>query len=169
MNIRTIWLALLTPIALLAGLGSNTITVTASRTVYVQPDQAVFQVTLTSPSAITQDNVVAAFQGSGITVANLTGSPDSTVWSFPITVPLSSFNATVALLTGIQPTLAQKMLALAYLVGTQVSSQLQQAQACGPADLLADATDRAQKMANAAGLTLGPVLAMANVSQPVSY
>jgi uncharacterized protein YggE len=53
--------------------------------------------------------------------------------------------------------------------GTQVSQQLQQSQTCSNADLVADATAQAQKLAAAAGLTLGPVLQLSNAGLNQTY
>ena len=48
--------------------------------------------------------------------------------------------------------------------GTQASQshKMQQSQPCSNADLIADATAQAQKLAAAAGLTLGPILRLSN-------
>ena len=49
--------------------------------------------------------------------------------------------------------------------GTQVSPGLQQqSQTCSIPDLIADASAQAHKLANAAGLTLGSILAMSSVA-----
>ena len=52
-------------------LDSNSITVTASRNASLQPDQAVFAVSVQSGISASLDDVLAALQGSGITAANL--------------------------------------------------------------------------------------------------
>src|SRR5437660_1278567 len=49
----------------------RTITITASRNANVPPDQALFAVYVLSPTDSSRDEVLAAVQGSGITVANL--------------------------------------------------------------------------------------------------
>ena len=54
-------------------LDSNSVTVTASRGVSVQADQAVFGVFVDSGLNTSLDDVLAALQGSGITVANFSG------------------------------------------------------------------------------------------------
>ena len=68
------------------------------------------------------------------------------------------------MLTALQQSIAKQNtgLMLSFNVqGTQVSTQAQQSHVCPTSDLLADATTQAQKLASAAGLSLGSVLAMA--------
>lgn len=164
-------------------LDSNTITVTANRTAAVQPDQAVFQVSVSSGINTSLDDVLAALASSGVTRANFSGvnasplliltgipspagappPPPIILWNFTLAEPLSKIKDTVTMLTALQKTIMQNNsgLTLLYSIqGTQVSPQLQQMQTCSIADLLADARTEAQKLANAANLFLGPVLAM---------
>jgi hypothetical protein len=73
MRLHAIIPGLLVSAALCFGqLDSNSVTVSASRTATVQPDQIFFAVSVTSGLTSSLDDVVAALQGSGITVANLT-------------------------------------------------------------------------------------------------
>ena len=58
---------------LLGQLDSNSVTVTASNSATLQPDQAVFSIVVTSGLNASLDDVVAALQGSGITSANFAG------------------------------------------------------------------------------------------------
>lgn len=165
-------------------LDSNTITVTASRSATLQPDQVVISVDVTSDLNTTLDDVVAALAGSGITIANFSGvnnnnyfyvnpfSPTPSMqptidWSFTLPVSLSKMKDTLAMLTALQKTIAQKnsALTLSFAVqGTQVSPQLQQSQVCSVSDLLSDARAQAQKLASAANLFLGSVLAMSSMT-----
>src|SRR5437016_5851611 len=91
-------------------LDSNTVTVTASRTSNPQPDQAVFVVTVQSGLSTTLGDVLAALQGSGITLADFSGvggysslrsvfpippdlltlPPPGIEWAFRLTAPLGS-------------------------------------------------------------------------------
>src|SRR5229473_5238276 len=98
----------------------KTVTVTASRNANVTPDQALLMVYVFSPTDSSRDEVLAALQGSGITVANLSGiytttqsvsqgrSQEFLQWTFNITAPLSNLKATVAQFTGLQQAVAQK-------------------------------------------------------------
>src|SRR5947207_11295095 len=102
---RIIDVGLFASASLLFGqLDSNSITVTASRSVYLQPDQIVFSVSVSSPTDATLDDILAALQGSGITAANLSGSFGSlsvfaggqTEWIFALPAPLANIKSTVA-------------------------------------------------------------------------
>ena len=79
--------------------------------------------------------------------------------------------ATVAALTSLEQSIihANSGFTLSFSVqGAQVSSGMQQSQTCSIPDLIADASAQAHKLANAAGLTLGSILAMSSVaSNPV--
>ena len=167
-------------------LDPNSITVTASRTTALQADQVVFLVNVTSGLETTLDDVVAALAGSGITAANFTGlssgysgliltgnpTPNPSIqpsinWTFTLAVPLTQLKATATMLTTLQQDVGKKNsgLTLTFSVqGTRVSQQLQQSQVCSVADLLSDASAQAQKMASAAGVSLGGILAMSSVT-----
>lgn len=169
-------------------LDSNSITVSASNNVTLQPDQAVFSVSVTSGLATGFDDVLAALQGSGITAANLSGvttqndfavlsgspggqiPPPMLTWSFTLTAPLTNTKATVASLTTLQQniTKANNGLTLSFsIVGTQVSQQLAQSQTCSIPSLLTSATTQAQALAAAGGVTLGAILAMSSSTSNV--
>jgi len=181
------FLLILSVPAAFAQLDSNSVTVSATRSMSQQPDQVLFGVTVQSGFNTSLDDVVAALQGSGITAANFSGVsmgpnvifagigpqpvPPSTIvapplqWVFALPAPLAKIKDTIATLTGLQQSIAKQNtgLLLSFSVqGTQVSVQSQQSHVCPTSDLLADATTQAQKLASAAGLSLGSVLAMAS-------
>src|SRR5690348_16326277 len=97
-------------------LDANSITVTASRAIVPgQPDQAVFSVLVQSVLGTNLDDVIAALQGSSITVANFSGLsspflnvgtgvgiptqvPQALDWSFRFPVPFSKTKDTVTML-----------------------------------------------------------------------
>ncbi|HYW46373.1 MAG TPA: SIMPL domain-containing protein [Bryobacteraceae bacterium] len=159
---------------------TNSITVTASRNANVQPDQVVFGVKVDAPLTASRDDAVSALQGSGITLANLTGvttvqqydsKGQATVslieWTFSLPVAIADMKSTIALLSTVQTSNAQKNngIAISFGVqGTQVSPQAQQALSCALSDLIGDANAQAQKMASAAGKGLGPLLAMGSAT-----
>lgn len=157
-------------------LESHTLTITATRQINLQPDQVAFGVYVASSTATSVDQVVAALSGLNITSANLTGisnsDPSILQWSFTLAAPLSNLTATIGALTKLQQSITQNNsgLTLAFSVnGTQISPQLQQSQSCTTSDLIADATAQAQKLASAAGLTIGPILSLTNASpQPAA-
>jgi uncharacterized protein YggE len=156
----------------------NTLTVTATRTASVQPDQVVFGVSVTSPLTASQGDVIAALQGSGITAANFssiytsqTFSPNSNQlvsvlqWNFTITVPIANLKSTIDTFTGLQMVLSKSKtgLSLSFNVqGMQASAQAQRAQPCSLSGLISDARAQALKIANAASATLGNIVGLSN-------
>jgi uncharacterized protein YggE len=170
--VRKIWLLIL-PLAVGPAFGqleSNTVTISATRSISLQPDQVVYSLTVNSALNATLDQIVAALSGLGITSANLTGvnnnsAPQTLQWSFALAAPFSNLGATIGSLIKLQQTITQNNSGLALtfsIAGTQVSAQLQQSQSCSNSGLIADATAQAQKLAAAAGLTLGPILKLSN-------
>ena len=189
MTIRCLFCLFVLSVSLAYGqLDSNTITVTASRNAALQPDQVVFGVNVTSGLDKSLDDIVAALAGIGITSANFSGvsallpvafplpstgptvttvtlPPPTISWNFTLAAPFSKMKDTVTALLALQKSIAKDNsgLTLSFSVqGTQVSPQLQQMQTCSVSDLLSDARAQAQKLASAATLFLGPVLAMSS-------
>jgi len=158
----------------------RTVTVTASRAATVAPDQAVVTVGVNTPITTTRDEVLAALQGSSITLANFTsvytttdynvttnGNRDQLAWTFTLNVPFSNIKPTMDQLTGLQIALAKagKGMDLSFaLRGTQTSAQALAGQNCSAADLIADARTQAQKIAAAAGLSVGAVVGASGTS-----
>ena len=164
-------------------LESNSITVTASQSTNLQPDQVLFAVYVSSGINTSLDDVLAALKSSGITIANFSGvANNNTVavtgsqpqpmlqWAFGLPVPFAQMKATVASLSSLQQSIAQANsgLTLSFAVqGTQVSAALQQSQTCNIPSLLGAATTQAQALASAGALTLGSILAMSgNTASP---
>lgn len=160
-----------------AQLDSNSITVTASQNATLQPDQAIFSLTVQSPVTTGFDDILAALQPVGVTAANFTGVSSSVsglvgrrpaptlLWGFNLPAPLANTKATVASLTTLQTNIANANngLTLSFsIAGTQVSTQLAQSQTCSLAALIASATTQAQNLAAAGGLTLGSILALSS-------
>ena len=173
---------LLTPALLPAQVAATdrTVTVTASRTATVAPDQAVLTVSVYSPTTATREEVLAALQGSSITLANFTSvytstnynaanrtNQDQLTWTFTLNVPFASLKPALDQLAGLQIDMgrANNGMQLSFsLAGTQASTQALAAQNCAAADLIADARTQAQKLAVAAGLSVGPVIGVSGSS-----
>ena len=154
------------------------VTVTASRTGAVAPDQGVFSVDVLTAADASLDEILAALSGSGITAANFNSVNTTTRlvlmgngnvsrqyldWGFTLTGPLSNLKATLGQLSALQTAVAQKdngMSVVYSLRGTQTSPQALAKQNCAAVDLLADARAQAQKLAVAAGLSVGAVVAV---------
>lgn len=182
----TLALALLVcaPLAL-AQLDSNSVTVSASRNTNQPPDQAIFGVYVDSDLHAALIDILAPLQGSGITIANFSavntvrkydpkgGAPLPAMleWAFRVPMDLSKTKDIVKQLTALQQSLAQQNngLTLTFnLQGTQMSPQLEQSQVCVISDLISEARVSAQRLANAAGLGIGNVLAMSSQTSDVS-
>ena len=148
---------------------SDTFTVQATRSAALTPDQVVFDVIVTAVATTSFDQVLTALQGLGITAVNLSGTSfvnrDSLDWSFSVAVQFAKMKATVASLTSLQQSISKDNSGLKlsfYVRGSTVSPELQ-SQPCPTNDLIADAQAQAQKMASAAGFTVGPIV---SVSKP---
>lgn len=183
MRLPTLLLLACTGIAT-AQVTPNSVTVTATRNTNTQPDQVVFGVNVDTPIDATRDDVLAAIQGSGITIANFSvvrtvqtfnGQQQVAVleWSFLLPTPISTMKSTAGLLSAVQKSVAQTKpdFSMSFGVeGMQVSPQAAQSQPCPLSDLVADARAQAQKLAGAAGATVGSILAISNaavVTDPV--
>jgi hypothetical protein len=164
-------------------LDSNSVTVTATRNLTAQPDQAVFSLSVTSDLKTTLSDVLTALQPAGVTIANFSGvntlnvyldnQPQiSVVWAFNLVAPLTKTSDTVATLSALESSVpkANPKLTLSFAIqGTQVSSQLQQSQTCSTADLISDARTQAQTLATAGGRTLSGILALSGSTQASGY
>lgn len=160
----------------------NSITVSASRPIPVQPDEVSLQLNVTSDMNSGLDDITAALQQAGISGATFTGvntiviyaarpaSPQSQMqWSFTVTAPLAKLKDTFTALLSAQQALAKATPAFGlafYGGGTFVSPQLQQSTTCPEADLLKDAQTEAQKVAAAAGVSAGSVLSLSGGNVP---
>ena len=168
---RTFFLAvlLLAAVPVFAQLPSNTLTISATRNIVLQPDQLVFGLTVSSNKTTTLEQIVAALSGLGLTAANLTGVDNSTAttlqWNFTLAVPIATVTTAINSLVNLQQSIGQNNsgLTLAFFGnGTQVSQKSQQSVSCSNTDLISDAQAQAQKLAAAAGMTLGPVTKLSN-------
>jgi uncharacterized protein YggE len=178
LSILPLALLLLPASPLCAQLPSQTVTVTATQSVSVPPDQALFSLAVTSSVSTNLEQIISPLSGLGITPLNLTavGNSSATMlqWNFNLAVPLSNLTATIASLTNLEQNITQNNsgLTLTFTVtGVQTSAQAQasqQAQTCTNANLISDATAQAQKLVAAAGVALGPVLRLSTVASAAS-
>jgi hypothetical protein len=154
-------------------LDSDTVTIQASRSIYLTPDQVVLSVSVTTGAGFTLDQVVAALSTLTITTAHLssvaggTDTQSPVYWRFTLSAPLAKMKATIASLTALQQSLAQNNSGVTLMFqvqGSQVSSDLIQSQACSMKDLVADAQAQAQTVASAGGVAMGPIVALSDLS-----
>ncbi len=151
-----------------AQLDPYTLTVTATRSISVQPDQASLSVSVEAGLSVGLNDVLAVVQGIGLTQTNLSNlytifdGPSSQIpnlgWSFSLTVPYASLKNTLSQLGTLQTAQQKSGFMVTFQVtGVQVSPQLQASQTCPTAALVADATAQAQALSQAAGLGLGSI------------
>jgi hypothetical protein len=147
-----------------ADLDNNTVTVTASRPVSVQPDQVQILVQLTTARDAGLDDVLGKLKGIGVVAANLTGvygSATDSRWSFMLPVSFSGLKTTLANLVQLQRSTGPQPLTF-YVSGAQVSETAQAAQACPLPALVSDARKQADAMAAAAGMRTGAIVSVSN-------
>jgi uncharacterized protein YggE len=173
---QNVWLtALLLAVASLAfgQLGTDTIAIQASRSVSLTPDQVSFYVSVTADPTSSLDQIVAELSGLGVTASNLSGmygsldNQSSLQWSFTLATPLTKINATIASLVTLQQSMIKNNSGMSLTFqfqGAYVSPEAFRSQSCSVKDLVADAQAQAQKLADAAGFALGPVLAISDGS-----
>lgn len=173
-------LLLLSIAALWGQTDANPLTVTASRSLAPQPDQVLFWVSVSSPLNTSLDDVVAALASLGITATDLGGVQISEMnsadgkscvpdlqWTFTLGVPFAKLKDATSNLAALQQKIGQTIpgSTLTFsVIGTGISPQLQAAQQCSVTDLMADARVEAQKLASAAGGSIGPILALTDGS-----
>jgi uncharacterized protein YggE len=156
----------------------NTITITATRANGIQPDQVLIGLNVQSPTTAGLDDITGALAGVGIAGATFTRVYTTTiysvsggvqtpqnqlVWSFTLTAPLVKLSATLTQILSAQQTISGNNSGLTltfYVEGLQISPQLQAAQPCSQAALLADAEAEAKQVAARAGVSAGSILSL---------
>jgi uncharacterized protein YggE len=167
------------------GLPAPNITITATRTNAIQPDQVLIGLTVFSGTTAGLDDITGALTAAGVTGASFTGVYTTTiypssglqtlqaalVWSFTLTAPVAKLSATLTQILSAQQAISANNSGLTlnfYVEGTQASPQLQQSQTCPQAALLADAKAQAKQVATAAGVSAGAILSMSEGSSGVA-
>ena len=168
---------------------SGTITINASRSINLPPDQVAFNIGVSSSFNTSLEQVLAALQGVGVTAADLSSVGggyysivgDSTAfpiggggaplqWSFNVTVPFSKLQQTAAALVALEKTIGQSNsgLTLTFSISAlQLSTAAQQAQ-CSLPGLISDAQAQARKLADAVGGGVGPIISLSDNSAPIA-
>src|SRR5207249_8447739 len=121
-----------------------------------------------APVNATLDDVIAAVQGTGAGLANLTGvytfqasgEEVATGWTFSIAVPFAKLNDTLAALVRIHD--ESPMYVSFYIEGMQTSPELQASQPCPYPSLVSYARTQVQKVAAAAGVRVGQVVGISD-------
>lgn len=145
-----------------AAFGQNTLTINASRQVNAQPDQSTIGIYVNTDASQTLDQVLALLKPANISAtdfASLQAAGSGQLqWTFNTPVPLSNLTAVAAALNGL------KSAGVSYFVEGATASSQATAQACNYGALIGDAQTQANKLAAAAGVTLGPIVSLAQES-----
>jgi hypothetical protein len=167
---RTILLLLACAAACLAQLDDNTVSVTVTRIIALQPDQATISATVTTPTAAGLDDALPGIAAAGFTAADLTyvnTSGPGTNWQFSKAVPFSDLKTVLPALATAQQSVSSRTnaVSLSYFVGSQSSQAAEQAPAnCPVPTLFADAQAQAQLLATISGGRLGAVVSLSQAS-----
>jgi hypothetical protein len=156
---------------------SNSLSLTVSRSAFVQPDEALVAISVMASPDVTLTQILTGLQKARLRGENLAGiealapanrggaSPFQWLWQFMLPVPLANMKETLLTLVSLQqsPDTANRGLQLSFgVTGVQPSAASLVAQLCPVSEMIADARVQGQKMASAAGQTLGPILAVGN-------
>jgi hypothetical protein len=152
-----------------AQLDTNSVTVTASRTVSSSPDQVIFGVFVNSGYTSSLSDIVNAVSSVGVTQANFStltqtsNTSPALQWGFGLVVPFAQLKNTAAALAGLAQSITQNSsgLTLSFSVAGTQTSQLPP---CPIAGLISDAGSQAQNLAAGAGRSLGGILAMSTAT-----
>lgn len=154
--------------AVLAGaqtLDPNTITVTASRTTNVPTEQVQYTLNFNASPDLDAAAVQSALAKAGLTGLTLSGSGSNASWTYTGTVAYSKLSDQIKLLTAAGTALAPSIMLNWTLGPSGVSdTTVLDIQRKLLPDLLADARKRATALADAAGLTIGNLLAIADTN-----
>ena len=160
----------------------TSLTITASRSVYPQPDEAVFGINVFAGPEVGVAEILATLRDAGVADAKLTsvtyagfilpGSATQTPvnWTFTLNTPLSKLKDTAAVISGAQQSIAANKPALLMRFATQgvQVSEHAQSEACSFGDLIGDARAQAQKLAGEASLKVASILALSYEPAPVA-
>lgn len=151
---------------------TDALSVTATKTVDLAPDEVTFSVVALVDQDTTLDQVLQMVKDTGTAAKDLGGigssqfgpSPNQTrlVYQFTLTTPLAKFKDTLDRFAAVRRSLAASSstaelqtnaVAIAPAEATREQARLQTTP-----DLIADARKKADALAKAAGLTLGPIV-----------
>lgn len=152
-----------------AQLQSNSLEVTATRTIAIQPDVVTFNVWVTAGVTVGMDAVVAAlpepFNASDFVsaAASFLNAGPGTQWYFSKTLPIASMGSALTSLNSAQANRKSSM-TVTFSVQANVSAAAKAANPCVYGALMSDASAQARQTAIAAGLKLGPVISLSDGS-----
>jgi len=154
--------------------GPHIVSIAASRSTASTPDQIVMFIYLTTDPSSGLDDVTAELAAAGVSGAifsnvyttqlpNSNGQSTYLQWLFTVTTPLATFKDTVSQLIAAEKSFAKQNPAqtLSFSLGNAQTSAQSQPPCSEPA-LIADANAQAQKLAAAAAVSSGAIVAMSD-------
>jgi len=152
--------------------GPNVITINASRNVTVVPDQVDYSVTVQTGASGTVEDALGRLGGTGITAENLTyvsSALNSVSWTFDLIVPFTRMQEVGAVLRRLSqpqgPSRGPSSSAVQFSVGSRTSTDAG-TQACQYPALMSDARRAAERLAAAAGVHAGQIVAISDQPDP---
>ena len=165
---RLLFLSLLA-LPAFAQLDSNSLEVTATRTVAIQPDVVTLNVWVTAGATVGMDAIVAAlpepFTASDFisAAASFQNLGPATQWYFSKTLAVASMGSALTSLNSAQAN-RQTSMTVTFSVQAGVSAAAKAANPCPYGALMSDASAQARQTAIAAGMKLGPVINLSDGS-----
>jgi hypothetical protein len=158
-----------------AQLDSDTITITATgQTPVLQPDELNVYLSVNAVRELVLEDVLKALAGVAVSERDLTGVNESRLigvcipsdkgcsptkhWDFAFTRPLTKLNETMQALASIEAA-PQSGISLSYSLSSDASAA---AQECAYPTVISQARRHAENVAAAAGLRVGPIVAMSD-------
>jgi uncharacterized protein YggE len=157
---------------------TDALSVTATKTVDLAPDEMTFNVVVLADQDTTLEQVLQVVKAAGVTANNLGGvgssqfgpSPNQSrlVYQFTLTTPLTKFKDALdgftAVRRGLLANSSSMELQTNVIAITPTEAAREQARLLATTDLIADARKKADALAKAAGLTLGPIVGIGEVT-----
>jgi uncharacterized protein YggE len=173
---RTLVLALLS-VSAFAQVAADGITASASKTVTLWPDGAVFTVNVTSPGAATVEEAAASLKDTGITASHLVAAASTEEYDYTLQPPAPVMRMVHAFQITVPYPKAKEMTEKLRAAGGSVTYSLsltasdeavQLARQRVLPELVAEIKRRAESLAEAGGLTLGTIQAITESASPAA-
>jgi uncharacterized protein YggE len=161
---------------------TDSIAVSALKTVELTPDEITFNLGIGTDPEVSLDQVLAAMQTLSLAATDLVGigsqqlgpsvSQTRIIYQFAFTIPFAKFKETNDKITTVRRSLAgavpaMDVLSLSIVINPTDAARDQAFQTALP-DLIADARRRADRLAKAAGLTVGGITGLNEILAPTT-
>lgn len=163
------------------------VTASASRTITIAPDEAVYQIAVSAgfgtslevllnmlrPVGVREEHLVGLSASSSSIIAvgpELLGPREPVInWQFLLTTPAAAFRETVDRLEAVRSRRPEGVLSLDFSASLAASGRsVEQARQPVLAELIAEARRKAEALARASGFSLGPILLISEGLSPTA-